>query len=142
VTFAERKRLVRASYAAWSEGDFETLEEIYHPDCEWDNARLGLPDIPSISRGHSGMRVFWRTSVGAFDGDIEVELLQISDLPGERVAVTGKWKARHGERTGVLAALPNFGQLIEFHDGAISRVEYFPNPDEAMAVGARQGPKL
>lgn len=134
--FAERERLVRTSFAAWSAGDFDTLRAIYHPECEWDNTRLHLPDIPPISRGHAGMLEFWQTSVGAFGGSIEADLLEIVELPGGRVAVTAVWKARDGERAGALAAIPPFGQVVEFHDNLIGRVQYFPNPEEARQTGS------
>ena len=137
MTFAERERLVRASYAAWSAGDFDSLVAIYHRECEWDNSRLGLPDVPSISRGHAEMLEFWRTSVGAFGGTIHAEPLEIAELPDDRVAVTGAWKAPGGERAGALDAVAPFGQIVEFRDGLISRVEYFPDPDEARTAGAR-----
>jgi ketosteroid isomerase-like protein len=131
VKFEDRRRLVERSYEAWGTGDLETLFEIYHSDCEWDNSRLGLPDIPPVSRGHDGMAELRRVSLGMFPELFPVAR-EIVDLSDDRVLVRGEWKPRvAGTRLDALAAVPQFGQIIEFRDGRILRVEYFPRHEDA-----------
>lgn len=139
MTFEERRRLVERSYDAWSSGDFDTLFAIYHPECEWDNRRLGLPDIPPVSRGHDGMAEFHRITVAQFP-ELYVVAVEVVDLPGDRVLVEGRWEAPGGApRAAVLAAVPPHGQIIEFRDGLILRVEYFPTIAEARETARAEG---
>ena len=79
------------------------------------------------------MREFWRTAVGAFGGMLRTRPVEIAELPGERVAVTGIWEATTGDedRASLAAGIPPFGQVIEFKAGRISRVTYFRDPAEA-----------
>jgi ketosteroid isomerase-like protein len=131
VKFEDRKRLVERSYEAWGDGDLSTLFEIYHPECEWDNSRLGLPDIPPVSRGHDGMAELRRVSLGMFPELFPV-VREIIDLQDDRVLVVAEWKPRvAGTRLDVMAAVPPFAQIIEFRDGHILRVDYFPRHEDA-----------
>ena len=132
--FEARKGLVERSYKAWGTGDLGALFAIYHPQCEWDNARLGLPDIPKVSRGHAEMAEFRRISLGMFPELFPVAR-EIIDLSDEEVLVIGAWEARTaGARSPILDSMSSFGQRIEFRAGLIFRVEFFSTPDEARAA--------
>lgn len=131
MNFEDRKRLVERAYEAWGSGDLDTLFAIYHPDCVWDNSRLGMPDIPPVSRGHEEMAEFRRISLGMFP-DVFPVPLEIADLADDRLLVEGEWRARgEDSRLQALAAVPPFAQIIEFRDELILRVQYFPNPKDA-----------
>lgn len=134
--FERRKELIERSYEAWGAGDLDTLFAIYHPECEWDNSRLGLPDVPAISRGHEGMAAFRRISLGLFPELFPV-LHEIIDVSDDAVLVKGGWEARgSAPRSAALEAVPLFGQVIRFRDDLIFRVDFFPSPDEAsIAAG-------
>jgi ketosteroid isomerase-like protein len=131
VKFEDRKRLVERSYEAWGSGDLDTLYAIYHRDCEWDNSRFGMPDIPPVSRGHEGMAELRRISLGMLPEVFPVAL-EIVDLSDDRVLVDGEWRAHDDHpRLRVLAAVSRFAQIIEFRDDLILRVGYFPSPQDA-----------
>ena len=134
--FDARKELIERSYEAWGTGDLDTLFAIYHPDCEWDNSRLGLPDVPPISRGHDEMADFRRISLGMFPELFPIAD-EILDLSEDAALVTGRWEARDlGPKSSLLDAVARFGQVIQFQDGLIFRVQFFPSPGEArVAVG-------
>jgi hypothetical protein len=74
-----------------------------------------------------------------FIGLVKNKPTEIVDLDEERVFVAGRTTVR-GASSGAQVDVPPFGQIIEFRDGLISRVDNYSDVDEARrAAGLPEG---
>jgi ketosteroid isomerase-like protein len=83
----------------------------------------------AIFRGYEGLRKFLsllHEDIGVVDN----RALEVIDLGDDRVFVMGSMTIR-GATSGVVLDGPPFGQVIEFRDGLICRVDNYSDAAEA-----------
>jgi ketosteroid isomerase-like protein len=110
-----------------SRSDPESFFSVCDPEIEWDMSRL-MPE-PRVYFGYEGVREFWRSWTGTWDGfDFKVE--QVVDAGGDQVVARVHQMGR-GRGSGA-AVEHEFGQLWTVKNGRIVRFRAFPSFEEAL----------
>jgi ketosteroid isomerase-like protein len=124
---------LRASWDAFNRRDFEAATAVWHPEVELRPAVQGL-DVASLYRGREECRGFMEAIVENWES-YTLEPEEIIDVPGGRVLVVERWRARG--RDGIEIDF----RLIDVYtvrDGLIERIDGFRDKTEALeAVGAQ-----
>lgn len=129
----ETLEVVRRLYEAIERGDSATVLALYSPDVEWDMSGYPYGDmIDARSRGHAGLRKFWRELYDAW-GSYEHELHELIDA-GDFVVSIVTDRAR-GRASGAEVEIDAFGVWMIDH-GKITRVVWYRSRADALeAVG-------
>ena len=130
----ENVELVRRSIAAYNSRDFETLQELNHPDIEVDWSASVGPE-PGIYRGHEQVADFYKSFLNMFD---RVQLVPDRFIEsGDSVVVpnAAQLRGRDGIRTVARSTL-----VFELRGGRIARIRLYQETAEALeAVGLWDG---
>jgi ketosteroid isomerase-like protein len=123
---------VEGAIAAFSKGDWVTLESFYWPDAE-AQAPEGWPEAEN-ARGWPAMRRQFERLKDSWEED-SFEVLSAEDLGEERVFLAGIWHTR-GKGSGIEVDLETW-VLATLREGRISRIEFYIDREKAMrAAGA------
>ncbi len=128
--------IVRRIYDAVARRDTSAILTLYDPGIEVHWAPGTLADhiaSPNSLSGHEGLRTFDRELREAFD-NFETTVEEMVEA-GERVVSVSKYRAR-GRRSGVEIDGPLQFGVWSFRDGRVTRVEWYPSRDEALAAVA------
>lgn len=115
-------------YRAVSNGDWERVSVLYHPEIEW----LGPPGIPGRSsyRGPDGVKQAWERFTDVW-GEWRVDAVEARDL-GEQLLVRVRFSSRN---LGIgTEGSTEFFQLWTARDGLIIRQETFVDEEQALKV--------
>jgi ketosteroid isomerase-like protein len=111
--------------------DFETMNELYHPDHEFVSALDALEG--GSHRGARGYRD-WRVDVEEAT-EYESRLEQVTEIDERRVLAITPTNIR-GRSSGVTLKEERLACIVTVRDGKIVRTEVYSSPDEALkAVG-------
>jgi ketosteroid isomerase-like protein len=132
----ENVEIVRTIVDAHARGDWGAVFTNYHPEIEWDQSRNRLSfDLPPVSKGHAGIRDWFRRSVEAWSL-VEYEQEELIDA-GDQVVQFFRMHAR-GRASGIELDGP-LAQVWTVTDGLVVRVEFFDDRVEALkAAGLRE----
>jgi ketosteroid isomerase-like protein len=129
--------LIHHSYRAFRENDLDALLAAYHPEAvldftHWD----GFPDAP-VYRGRAGTEQVLRMLRDVF-GEFNVQPVEITEAGPGRVLIEGRLTIR-GKASGAEVDAPPFGQVAEFRDGLIARVDNYSDIDAARRAAGLAG---
>ena len=134
----ENVEVVRRVYEAASSRDANTVYDLYAPDVELDASRLdlaGVAGVKGISRGHDGLKKFFREWHEAW-GDIDYTYDELIDA-GDRVISIVTRHAR-GRASGIEVERP-FALLWTVREGRVIRVVWFLDRDDALEAAGLSG---
>jgi ketosteroid isomerase-like protein len=123
----ENVDVVRRSFDAWNQNDWEQLQAIYAPDViviaprEWPE--------PEGARGWEE----WRLQIKRLKESWEVERVEVDEiraLPDGRVFARVVWAAS-GLASGIRTDIP-IAIVSTIRDGQIRRIEYFLDSNKAL----------
>ena len=120
--------MVRASFAAYEDGDFDALLEMMHPDLEVQDWPEG-PDSRTF-RGMDGLmqaRAHWAEAWESVRGE-PTRLVEAGDSVFAFIEITAK-----GRGSSIEIKLETFG-VYSFRDAKVWRVQYFTNREAALAA--------
>ena len=121
--------IVRAIMDAQAQGDWSAVFARYHPQIEWDQSRNRLAfDLPPVSKGHEGVRDWFRRSATAF-GSVEYEHEDLIDA-GDQVVQFFRMRVR-GRGSGIELEGP-LAQVWTLAGGLVVRVEFFEDRAQAL----------
>ena len=120
--------LVRRSIDAYNRRDFETLEQLNHPEVEVDwSASRGLQ--AGVYRGREEVLAFYNSFLGTFD-EVKLEPERFIES-GDSVVVpnSAQIRGRDGIETSARSAL-----VFELRDGRVARICLYQETVEAFAA--------
>jgi ketosteroid isomerase-like protein len=129
--------LIDRSYRAFRENDLEALLAAYHPEAVLDFTHWeGFPDAP-VYRGRAGTEQVLRMLRDVF-GVFNVQPVEIVATAPDRVLIEARLTIR-GKASGAEVAAPPFGQIAEFRDGLIVRVDNYSDLGAARRAAGLTG---
>jgi ketosteroid isomerase-like protein len=124
--------IARRGWDALNRGDLDTVLSFVHPNVEWRPA-LGPGGMEgSVYRGKAAYERWLREELPEVWEDFRGEDLEFRELADGRVLLLGFLHGR-GRASGAAVRVP-FGQLAQFSDGRVIRLDAFP--DHASALEA------
>jgi ketosteroid isomerase-like protein len=127
----ENAEIVRATYKAWTDGDFDALLDTLDPGFEFRTSGV-FPDFAPLYLGHDGIRSFWdemRVPWEWFHLDAE-RIVEGEDC----AAAVIHFRAR-GRGSGVVTD----GHAVWFRDGRMVKASAHRSFEDALeAVGLRE----
>ena len=129
---SDHTEIVKRSYDAFRENDIDRLLELYHPEAVWELTHWEDFLEETVYEGRAGIRRVLEMLQGDV-GIIRNDVVEIVELGDGRVFVAGETTVR-GASTGIEVDMPAFGQIIEFRDGQISRVDNYSDVAAARAA--------
>jgi ketosteroid isomerase-like protein len=126
---AGERRDRAAEYAAFAASDWQALEEVWHPDIEYETFE-SAPDAGTYRGLDEATRLFdsWRKTFP----ELRVEVDEIVEV-GDRVVVVERPAGRGIGGSDAEAWLEqSFARVISFKDGRIWRVKEYRTLDEAL----------
>ena len=136
---SENVEIVRRVYDAAARRDAAAVFALYDPEVELDASRVGVPDLEAdadgISRGHAGLRRFFREWHQAW-GRIEYDYEELIDAGQHVISVVNR--RGRGRSSGAEVEL-HVALVWTLREGKVVRVVWFPDRAEALeAAGLRQ----
>ena len=130
----ENLDVVRKSYAAWREGNVDSLLGVCDPEVELLTSG-SFPDLAPVYHGHRGLREFWEAMRAPWDW-IHLEVKRI--VEGEDcAALVVAFRAR-GKDSGVITHMEQ-GHAMRFRDGRATMVSTHTSFELALeALGLRE----
>lgn len=124
------EELVWAAFEHWNRGDWEATLRYLDPDVEWRTA-TALLDLPQLSRGHDGVRAFWRTWTASWT-NIQVDAEEFIPA-GDELLVLVRWRAI--SHTGIEVDQPVAFRFL-IRDERVTRfISYWEREDAFEALG-------
>jgi ketosteroid isomerase-like protein len=124
--------IARRGWDALNQRDLDTVLSLVHPDVEWRPA-LGPGGMEgNVYLGKEAYARWLREELPEVWEDFRGEDLQFRELSDGRVLLLGFIHSR-GRASGAEVRVP-FGQLAQFRDGQVVRIDAFP--DHASALEA------
>ena len=115
----------RRGWDALNRRDLDTVLRFIHPDVEWRPA-LGPGGMEgNVYRGKEAYEQWLREELPEVWEDFRGEDLEFSELPDGRVLLLGFIHSR-GRASGAEVQVP-FGQVAQFRDGLVVRLDAFPD---------------
>ena len=107
--------------------DFDTINDLYHPDHEF------ISRIDALEGGsHRGARGYRDWLLNTQDAvEWESTLEQVTAIDEDRVLGIVPISVR-GRSSGIALKEERFGYLVAVRDGKIIRTEVYPSPEEAL----------
>ena len=122
----------RQGWDALNRGALDEVMTYIHPDVEW-RPSLGPGGLEgNVYRGREAYERWLREELPEVWEHFEGEDLEFRELPGERVLLIGFLRTR-GRASGAEVRVP-FGQLAQFRDGLMVRLDAFPDHASALAA--------
>lgn len=118
----------RDMYAAWNEGNVESLVEFWWEDGTWEDA----PEMPDrrVVCGRENVRAHLREAIEVM-GDLRMEVIDLHELDGY---VLGSVQVRViGSTSGINIDTPSY-HLIRFEEGRVRRYRTFNDREQALAA--------
>ena len=109
---------VRATYAAWNEGDWGL--ERFHPEVEWELLGKGAFDQAGPARGRERLLSYWKRFWAAWKPGARWEVTELQGVGGGQVLAAGRMHAV-GRSSGVQSA-DAFFHVWTVRDGLIVRL--------------------
>jgi ketosteroid isomerase-like protein len=127
----ENVEIVRRVFDASARRDARAVLALYDPDVEWDASRTqpGLGEFADISRGHDGLRRFFRAWREAWASD-EYDYDELIDAGGETVISIGQQRGQ-GHASG-LPATRTLAGVWTIREAKIVRAVWFATREEAL----------
>jgi ketosteroid isomerase-like protein len=128
------EELARVAFEHWNRGDWEATLRYLHPDVEWRTA-APLLDLPPLSRGHDGVRAFWRTWTSSWT-NIRADAEEFIPA-GDELLVLVRWRA--SSHTGIEVDQPVAFRFLIRDELVIRFISYWERADafEALGLAAR-----
>jgi ketosteroid isomerase-like protein len=127
----EHVELVRRVYEAASSREAKTVYDLYSPDVVLDASRLdlaGVAGVEGISRGHDGLKRFFREWHEAW-GDIDYTYDELIEAGDDVISIV----TRHARgRASGIEVERLFALLWTVRDGRVVRVVWFLSREEAL----------
>jgi ketosteroid isomerase-like protein len=123
----ENVEIVRRFMDASNRRDLATLLSLCDPDIEIETGRL-LMGTPTY-RGQAGIERYFRDMAAAWK-EFQAEVLEIVAVGSNEVVFVGRGSGS-GKTTGAPVSA-DAALSIEFANGKIARVEFFPTKEEAL----------
>ena len=131
----ELAAIFRRSMDAYSRGDFDAALVDFDPEVEWI-VHLSLAPDATTYHGHEGVKRFWGTWADAISGmELDVEECR---LVGEGRVLAIVRALGRGAGSGAPVESPRFGQIADFRDGRIVRVQLFGSVAPALQAAKSQ----
>jgi ketosteroid isomerase-like protein len=122
----------RRGWDALNRGDLDTVLSYIDPEVEWRPA-LGPGGMEgNVYRGKAAYERWLREDLSEVWEEFRGEALDFRELPGERVLLLGFLHSR-GRASGAELRVP-FGQLAQFRNGLVVRLDAFPDHASALAA--------
>ena len=131
----ENVEIVRAIYAAWERGDFNSVDWA-HPEIEW--VSVDGPE-PGSWKGLAGLGEGWSSWLNAWE-ECRGEAEEYRELDGDRVLVLGQLSGR-GKTSGLeIGQLHSRGaNVFHLRGGKVTRIVTYWDRERALeAVGLRE----
>jgi ketosteroid isomerase-like protein len=125
--------IVRKSAERWNAGDFEGMFELYSEDMVVVTGEH-WPEANVTTEGKDAFRETTRDWLSVWK-EIELETDHV-EAYGDRVVAAGHWRLT-ARASGVPGTMP-LHMVLTVRDGKISRLEYYPDHERAVAA-ARGG---
>ncbi len=125
---------VRGAYAAWNEGELETLIPFFHREIEFVTSGT-FPGLDHVYRGHDGFTRFWRDFPETFEA-ILISVDELRDCGGCVLALVS-FEARG--RDGLEVGRP-MNSVWSFRDGLVIRIENYDDRAEAVEAAGAEDP--
>ena len=121
--------IVRRSSELWNTGDLEGMFDLYTEDVVVVTGEH-WPEANVTTEGKEAFRESTREWVSFWES-IEMETDHVEAF-GDRVVAQGAWRSK-GLASGVEGTMP-IHMVLTVRDGKISRLEWYPNHDSALAA--------
>jgi uncharacterized protein (TIGR02246 family) len=121
--------IVRRSAERWNAGDFEGMFELYTDDVVLVTGEH-WPEANVTTKGKDAFRESTRDWLSVWE-QVQLETDHV-EAYGDRVVATGQWRST-GRTSGVEGTMP-IHMVMTVRDGKISRLEYYPDHDSAVAA--------
>jgi ketosteroid isomerase-like protein len=121
--------IVRQSAERWNAGDFEGMFELYADDMVVVTGEH-WPEGNAVMEGKDAFRENTKEWLDVWD-QVELETDHIEAF-GDRVVAHGHWRST-GRASGVEGLMP-IDMVLTVRDGKISRLEWDPDHDRAVAA--------
>jgi hypothetical protein len=125
--------VVRRSYAAWNQREFDQALELFDPEIEWTFAGgAQVPGADATYHGHGAVRHFWETFIEPW-AQINIEVEEIRSIGDLAVALV-RFRAT-GRGSGVELDVP-FVHLFSFRGSKVIRFQAFADRNAAFEAAA------
>jgi len=124
----ELERRIRDAYAAFADGDIESLRDFWHEDAVYVNPPYAME--AGTREGRDAVVEIWNGLHSLFEYD-GVEVLEVSQGP-RGVLVVVRYHGR-GRVSGAPVDVP-MAHVVEIREGRVVRLAWFGTRDEAAAA--------
>jgi uncharacterized protein len=121
----ELERTIRDAYAAFAEGDVETLRDFWHEDAIYVNPPYAMEG--GTREGRDAVVEIWNGLHSLFEYD-SVEVQEITEGP-EGVLVVVRYHGR-GKASGAPVDVP-MAHVVSMRDGRVTRLAWYGTREEA-----------
>jgi ketosteroid isomerase-like protein len=129
----ENIELARAASRAFERRDLSMVEELCHPDVEFDWSRRLLD--PVVTRGYDGIRGFFEEIDMIFE-EVVFEEEEVADFGDEVLVVsTGHFRGR----TSGVDVTARGANVWTVRDGKLARFRFYQTKEDALADLAAEG---
>jgi ketosteroid isomerase-like protein len=125
-------KLVEASFAAFNDGDWDTMESLYWPDAE-AQAPEGWPEAEDAKGWPAVRRQFERIKDSWAEDRFEVRSADLLD--DGRIFVRGTWYTR-GKGSGIEVDVDTW-IIGAARDGKLARMEFYLDEAQAMRAAGK-----
>jgi ketosteroid isomerase-like protein len=129
---AELERTIRDAYAAFAEGDIESLRDFFHEDVIYVNPPYAME--AGTREGRDAVEEIWNGIYSLFEFET-VEVLEIAEAP-RGVLVVLRYRGR-GKASGAPVDVP-MAHVLEHRDGRVARLAWYGTRDEAAEAAGLQ----
>ena len=122
---SELERTIRDAYAAFAEGDIESLRSFWHEDAVYVNPPYAMEG--GTREGRDAVVEIWNGLHSLFEYD-SVDVLEITEGP-EGILVVVRYYGR-GKASGAPVDVP-MAHVVSIRDGRVARLAWYGTRDEA-----------
>ena len=133
---AEKTELATQAFAAFERRDLDAIEQLCHPDIEFDWSRRLLD--PVVFRGYDGVRGFFEEIDTLFD-EVTFDVEEALEF-GDRVLIVSTGRFR-GRASGV-EVTARAANVWTVRDGKLASFRFYQSKDDALADLEREGVDL
>lgn len=122
------ERMIRDAYAAFADGDVETLRGFWHEDAIYVNPPYAMEG--GTREGRDSLEEMWEGIHSLFEFET-VDVLEIAE-GAAGVLVVVRYRGR-GRTSGAPVDVP-MAHVVDIRDGRVARLAWYGTRDEAAAA--------